>query len=237
METTWWLRVGAERGSSRWNWDAGSAPDVRKLLPVRSVHSNAKNRHVPVKAFSTTTGGFVHLESGLEHDLLRRLDRLPATAWLVAQPFELRWGSSPIRRHIPDLLHVDRDGLVTAWDVRGVENVDSTFERQSDMTRRECSEVGWRYCVFHGLGAVEMLNLLWLHGFRRPSRDQCETEKAIRDVMPRTAVALSELFDLDDGSGIVKSAVWHMIWSGAIETDLNQVITPESRVVVRYDDV
>jgi hypothetical protein len=56
---------------------------------------------VPVTAFSTTTNSQVALESGLEHDLLRKLDRMSSVVWLVGQPLELRWSvPNKLRRDI-----------------------------------------------------------------------------------------------------------------------------------------
>ncbi|MDN5793213.1 MAG: hypothetical protein L0H22_09185, partial [Brevibacterium aurantiacum] len=77
---------------------------------VRTPKSKAKSRHVPMYAYSITTRGHIRLESGLEHDLLRELDRRPDVAWLVSQPMRLRLPAKRARRrleHTPDLLSVD----------------------------------------------------------------------------------------------------------------------------------
>jgi len=39
------------------------------LQPVRETKSGRLSRNIPVQAMSTTTGGWLFLESGLEHEL------------------------------------------------------------------------------------------------------------------------------------------------------------------------
>lgn len=220
MTAEWWFKPSSEGSAVLWDWGT-APPPVYSLVPVRRTHSSEYNRHIPVTAFSTTTGGHLVLESGLEHDLLRRLDRLSATAWLVAQPVELRWTEPRKFRHVPDLLSVNGDGTVTLWDVRSLRRLDERFTLQSDKTRMECAAVGWKYEIFTGLGEVERLNLLWLHGYRRRPIWQDEVEAAILAAAADCRVLLGDLFALDDGSGQTKSSVWHLVWNGTLRVDLS----------------
>lgn len=237
MTAEWWFRLSSEGSGTLWDWGAASPP-VYSLAPVRRTHSSEHNRHVPVSAFSTTTGGHLALESGLEHDLLRRLDRLSTIAWLVAQPVELRWAEPRKFRHVPDLLSVDTDGAVTLWDVRNPRRVDEKFTLQADRTRTACAAVGWRYEIFTGLGAVERLNLLWLHGYRRRPNWQDDVEAAILINAAGNGAVLGDLFALDDGSGQTKSSVWHLVWKGTLRVDMESKLnatTPVRAVGVRTD--
>jgi hypothetical protein len=99
-----------------------------------------------------TTRTVVHLESGLEHDLVRKPDRDPAIVHMVSRPLRLCWTTPEIASHTPDLLTVQTDGAVTVWDVRAVEEQDNEFGTKSAITRDACQVVGWRYEVFTGLG-------------------------------------------------------------------------------------
>jgi hypothetical protein len=74
MQLTWTFRVGTDP-RAEWSWPALGAPPLSRLAPVRQPRSSEHNRHVPVTAYSMTNSDFVSLESGLEHDLVRRLDR------------------------------------------------------------------------------------------------------------------------------------------------------------------
>lgn len=229
MTADWRFRPSPEGACVSWDWGDGPPP-VQSLVPVRRTHSSERSRHVPVAAFSMTTGGHIELESGLEHDLLRRLDRLPSVYWLVPQPVELRWSEPHKFRHVPDLLSVDTDGAVTLWDVRNPRRLDEQFVLQSDRTKDACIAVGWKYEVFTGLGTVERLNLLWLHGYRRRPPWQAEVEANIVAVAEGRNARLGDLFALDDGTGHATSSVWHLIWSGTLRVDLAAKLTDRAPV-------
>ena len=82
----------------------------------------ARSGHIPVYAFSVTTGGHLRLESGLEHDLVRELDRHLDVNWLVAQPCLLRLAARRRGRrleHTPDpLASIHRWGLGSGLKMR-----------------------------------------------------------------------------------------------------------------------
>jgi hypothetical protein len=105
-------------------WQVQGAPPLHKLAPIRTPRSSSKNRHIPVSAYSHTNSGVLHLESGLEHDLVRKLDREPDVGLLIAQPFRLTWMTEEPVSHIPDLLTQHADGSVTVWDARLLEQQD-----------------------------------------------------------------------------------------------------------------
>jgi hypothetical protein len=117
-----------------------------------------------VQAMSTTTGGWLFLESGLEHELATWLDRQREVTWLVGQPVLLRWEDGT--KHFPDMLSAHRDGSVTIWDVRAPEERDDTFLVMSTRTRAACEKVGWRYELFGGL---------------EPADDDCVRRQARQD--------------------------------------------------------
>jgi hypothetical protein len=86
----WYLKM-AGAALERWSWEERGAPTVELLQSVRKPRSSEHNRHIPVTAYCMTNGDHVLLESGLEHDLLRRLDREPAVVRIISQPFKLSW--------------------------------------------------------------------------------------------------------------------------------------------------
>jgi hypothetical protein len=230
-QLTWFFRVeGAEEVA--WDWQRHGAPPIGKLAMVRMPRSSASNRHIPVTAYSMINSGVVHLESGLEHDLVRRLDRDSTIAVMVSQPLRLSWTAPEPGRHTPDLLTLHADGAVTVWDVRAVEEQDDDFRTKSAVAREACSAVGWRYEAFTGLGKTERLNLLWLHGFRRrPDWADRFEDEIRREAICRDAT-IGSLFARDDGTGEVKSAVWHLLWAGVLNADLNARWTLNTAVAV-----
>lgn len=208
---------------------------MRLLESVRMTRASRRARHIPVTAFSMTNGDHVWLESGLEHDLMRRCDRDPNVAWLVSQPFRLSWAEPTLGSHTPDLLTVGVEGQVTVWDARRLDEQDDDFRMHADVARRCCGAVGWSYEVFSELTTIERVNLLWLHGFRqRPAWMNLHVE-LIRYVASDVGASLGDLFDHDDGSGELKSMVWHLVWGGQLNVDLATSITEESRVTVNEE--
>lgn len=224
----WSCRVNGRR--TDWDWKSGP-PDPRQLEPYRRPSSGARSRHVPVRGFSHTVGGYLDLESGLEHDLLRLLDRDPSVAWVVAQPFALSWaepGKRRRRRHVLDLLSVEVDGNVTVWDVKNhARAMSPKFAAVRDLTRIACGTVGWRYEVFAGLEPVHRHNLLWLHAYRHPPAwtewrqdsviDACSSVSTLGELM--ASVAHED-----------RAVVWHLMWTGRLIVDLTARLSLASRV-------
>jgi transposase InsO family protein len=188
-----------------WDWQARNSPPLRSLQPVRETRASWHARHIPVSAFSMSNDDHVWLESGLEHDLLRKCDRDPRARWLVSQPFQLSWGGPTPGRHTPDLLSLSAEDEVTVWDARRLDEQDETFGVQAEVTRQCCETVGWHYEVFNGLATIERLNLLWLDGFRRRPDWLPRQIDLIRRVAGGKGISLRDLFTFDDGSGELKS--------------------------------
>ncbi|AMU67989.1 TnsA-like heteromeric transposase endonuclease subunit [Mycobacteroides abscessus] len=228
LTVDWYFRMSGQL--ERWDWGEHRAPVIHRLQSVRRPRSSARNRHIPVSAYTITNGAHVDLESGLEHDLLRRVDRDPRITWIVAQPLRLVWTGSESGSHTPDLLTCDVEDVVTVWDAKLEDEHDRHFREAVAVTRAACSAVGWRHEVFTGLGAVERLNLLWLHGFRRSPEWLPTYEERICASVENGAVPLGTLLALDDGSGEAVSAVWHLVWTGVLDMDLARPITPVSPV-------
>ncbi|WP_300599064.1 TnsA-like heteromeric transposase endonuclease subunit [uncultured Nocardioides sp.] len=222
----WTFRLGAS--ALEWDWSDGP-PSLRELSPVRIPASGARSRHVPVRAFSTTTQQHVVLESGLEHDLLRVLDRDPRTAWITTQPCRIEWldAGRPAARHVPDLLSVDVDGQVTLWDVRP-EHAARTVEFVALMaaTSAAAADVGLSFSVFSGISDVHRFNLLWLHGYRhRPGWADRWEEQLIERAS--SGARLGDLVQEDDQQAAL---VWHLIWSGRLVVDLSSRLDPTTEV-------
>ena len=214
LTVAWFFRT---EGMPEVQWDWRSPPPAERLAPVRMPRSSASNRHIPATVFSMTNGAVVHLESGLEHDLVRKLDRDPSIAAIVSQPLRLAWTSA---EHTPDLLTVRSDGEVTVWDVREPEEQDDDFAGKSDITRDACAAVGWRYEVFAGYDTTERLNLMWLNGFRQRPTWADRHESAIRHAARGGPTTIGSLFACDDGNGELKAVVWHLIWRSVLEVDM-----------------
>nr|WP_238391720.1 TnsA-like heteromeric transposase endonuclease subunit [Mycolicibacterium sp. CBMA 230] len=205
-----------------WEWTSRGPPPLDQLQPVRLPKSSNRQRHIPVTAYSMVNSDFVQLESGLEHDLLRKLDRDPTVLGMVSQPFRLSWRGFTVGNHTPDLLAWHRDGSVIVWDARPADGQNDDFRRKVEVTAKACEAVGWRHDVFAGLIAVERMNLLWLHGFRHRPAWADGAEMRIRAVVAGSeTMTLEDLFAHDDGSGELIAVVWHLIWRGELVVDMS----------------
>ena len=218
-----------------WEWQRRGVPPLDQLHPVRKPRSSEHHRHIPVTAYTMTNSDIVSLESGLEHDLVRRVDRDPRVTRIVPQPLQLTWTAPASGWHVPDLLTVHDNGSATVWDARPLERQGDDFRTKSAITRDACAAVGWGYEIFSGLGKVERLNLLWLHGFRRRPAWADPFEERIRSAASRQGATLGSLFAEDDGTGELKSVVWHLLWCGVLTIDLLVPWEVHSAVSVRSD--
>ena len=201
-------------------WDLStSSPPVSELEPIRKVASSRLSRHVPVLAYSMTTGGTLALESGLELELMSWLDRQSLVTHLVSQPAHLEWEDG--RSHTPDLLSMDVDGVVTLWDARATEAQDADFALKAAATRRACGEVGWRYEVFAGLSVIASLNLRWLGVSRRAPEWLDPHVEPLRS-LAEDGASIGDVAAADGGRGYLLSSMWHLVWRGDIQLDLEE---------------
>lgn len=231
LGTEWSFDCGA--GLTGWPW---SQPlDVTKLKRTRTPKVKARSGHIPVYAYSMTTRTHLHLESGLEHDLLRDLDRRPDVTWLVAQPCLLRLPAKRRGRrleHTPDLLSRHDDGSVRLWDFRPAERQDDDFALKARLTAKACADVGWHHEVFAGMTRVRRVNLMWLHAYRRPMPWCAASLRLLGECLEPTGT-IGDVLNQDAGGGHVVSAMWHAIWSGQAECDLDRPFTRATQITLR----
>jgi len=227
----WHIRLADSSSVQPWDLDDGPPP-VELLRPVRQTRSTALSRHIPAQAWSHIAGAHLSVESGLEHDLIRVLDRQPSTRTLVTQPIVLTWpGTGRGRSHTPDVLSCKAGGAITLWDVRPADKQDEKFLAAADVTKRACARAGWAYRIFTGLEPVERLNLLWLHRFRHAPDWLPDVAPGIVDDLERQGpMLLGQLFDRDNGDGRLIAAVWHLLWTADLHVDLATKITRASLI-------
>lgn len=214
-------------GEQQWDWVQGRPP-IRDLVPARRPAADSMSRHTPVHMACQTTGGSLLLESGLEYELARELDRDPSVTWLVAQPVLL--GLDGGTRHVPDLLAEHRAGRVVVWDARPIERRDADFLRVAELTAQACIAVGWEYALYDTADTARRLNLMWLTTYRHRPEWPHATVKAL--VLERAAAPISvgELMRLDDGDGHLIAVMWHLLWVGELVADLNHRISEATLV-------
>lgn len=214
-----------------WDWSSGPPP-WRELESVRKPKARALSRHIPASPFCFTTQTRLSVESGLEHDLLRELDRRPDVSWLVAQPCRLAFEDRP--GHVPDLLEVSDSG-VKIWDVRPRKRQDAVFHKTAARTDQACQQVGLFYGVFDDSSEVRRRNVQWLGCYR--SIGECwPLKQVLVSVEAGRASTVGELFDLFDGDLAAVAAMWHLMWRGDLVVDLGTVIGARTALAMRGSD-
>lgn len=208
-----------------WRWEAGPPP-VHELQACRTITARALSRHLPASPYSTTTRTLVSVESGLEADLLRCVDRDPHVTWIVPQPLTLVWQGRT--RHTPDLLTLDADGAVTVWDVRPLHRQGQRFRQRARMTAEACEHVGWRYEVFSDDNLVRRLNIQWLTHHRvLPAWGESLADSILRQLEdePRT---IDQVVGVGPEDAERLGVVWHLLWAGRITTELDAPLSGAS---------
>ncbi|MER6196088.1 TnsA-like heteromeric transposase endonuclease subunit [Streptomyces sp. NPDC001586] len=201
----------------------GSSWDVRfeEVEPVREFAWHRYTRGFAGWYYSATVRDHVGYESWLERDRLVLLDRDPQVVGIASQPFWLHWDDgSRGRRHAPDYFVRLADGGARVVDVRAEDDLDEETKEAFAATEHACRAVGWEFVWAGRPDPVFMANVRWLARYRR-TRCGRPTEVAAR---------LLEVFrepkDLWEGAGLVGDrlrvlpVLFHLLWSGALETDL-----------------
>ncbi|MEV7718121.1 TnsA-like heteromeric transposase endonuclease subunit [Streptomyces sp. NPDC088184] len=140
---------------------------------------------------------------------------------IASQPFWLYWrDGTRRRRYAPDYFVRLSDGGARIVDVRAADELDEATEEAFDATGHACRAVGWE---FERAGRPEplfMANARWLSWYRRA---RCGRPVP---VAARLLEVFREPMRLWDGAGLVGErlqvlpVLFHLLWSGALKTDL-----------------
>ncbi|MGW3441560.1 TnsA-like heteromeric transposase endonuclease subunit [Streptomyces bacillaris] len=171
--------------------------------------------------YSATACDHVGYESWLERDRLILLDRDPQVAAINSQPFWLHWDTEDgKRRHAPDYFVRLADGRVRIVDVRAEDDMDDRTREAFAATERACSRAGWEFEWAGTPDPVFMANVRWLARYRRA---RSGSPAAIAD---RLLEVFGEPKAMWQGAELVGDrlqvlpVLFHLLWSGALETDL-----------------
>ena len=149
-----------------------SLDQLRRCAPVRMPGVYRRQRHMPGRWFSTSTGRFLEYESLLERDWMLLTDFDREVESICEQPLRLRYLKDGLpASHVPDLL-VWRRGRPELCDVKSEERLaDPDFQAQVHATGRACAEAGVGYRVLSEPDRQLLMNVRWLAGFREPPVD------------------------------------------------------------------
>lgn len=194
-------------------------------LPVREFRWYRGRQFYSGWYASSTTQGLVAYESQLELARILLADFDPAVVGIAAQPFQLIGEhDGRRRRHVPDLLLMDKSGAVTVVDVKPAHRLDDPqVAAVFGWTRRAIACRGWTFEVWSGAEETLLDNVRFLAGYQRRAV-VCER---LLPVALDEAASCGTLGELEHrlrahaAPELVRPVVLHLIWSGALRADLH----------------
>lgn len=204
---------------------------LRRCVPVRSPGVYQRQRHMPGRWFSTTSGRFLEYESLLERDWMLLMDFDRAVEWICEQPLRLRYRlDDKPASHVPDLL-VWRAGRPELCDVKSEARLeDPLFVAQVEATGRACSEAGIGYRVLSEPDRQLLANVRWLAGFREPPADPDGERARMLVELTGGGSTISELLAGAIEPAFARPVLMHLLWVGEVMVDVTEPICEESRV-------
>ncbi len=199
--------------------------------PVRGFPTYAGQANYPGLFWSATTGSHVGYESLLERDRLWVADFDPRVTWIAGQPFWFKRGDGGCpRRHVPDfLLRLSDEGFLVV-DVKPERMLAKPAVAEVlEWTGRLCAVRGWGYEVWSGADPAVMENIKFLAvGRRRQFLD--EEVLAVVATVGRSGMTVTAVESLVAGRprGLVRAAVFSLLWSGRWSTDLSLPLSDTS---------
>jgi hypothetical protein len=173
--------------------------------------------------WSATMARHVVYESRLELARLLLADFDPQVCWIAAQPFRVTGPSGDrTRRHVPDFLLVDRDGLVTVVNVKPTQQLcDPQVAEALAWAEKLFGERGWQHEIFSGTHVELLGNVRFLAAYRHANRVDAESVAQVE----RMVVEPTRLGDLlavrPQQAAEVRAAALHLLWRGVFRADLS----------------
>ena len=203
------------------------------------IRSNGQNIRGVI---TNKVGRLVQFESWAERALILRLDRDPEVLDYGSRPetFEFIDEQGQARRYTPDFIVWRRSGLVEIHEVTM-----SRRRLRPDLRRREeaagqiCRARGWQYIV-HTEQTLpqgsELANLLALTGYRPTSyANEAVAQATLDHLASGQKMALDRLVqqmgsDLNLSPGQVTAALCHLLWSGELLADFDQLLFDDGAI-------
>jgi hypothetical protein len=207
---------------------------LRRCEPVRTTGVYQRQRHMPGRWFSTTSGRFIEYESLLERDWMLLMDFDREVEWICEQPLRLRYvKDGKPASHVPDLL-VWRHGGPELCDVKSTDRVDDpVFRAQVDATERACAEAGIAYRVLSEPDRQLLANVRWLAGFRERPPDPDGEHPRMLAIAAAGSCTIAELMSGAREPMLARPVLMNVLWAGDALVDVTVPIDEESAVWAR----
>jgi hypothetical protein len=197
--------------------------DLAGGLPVREFRWYKGRQHYSGWYWSATTQRMVIYESRLElaRVLLADFDR--SVVAVAAQPLQLTGSDEDrVRRHVPDLLLVHRNGAVTIVDVKPArKREDAQVQALMAWTRDVVALRGWGFEAWYGAPHTLLANVSFLAGYRRDwVVEQGLIPSVLAAVGPGSSIVDAERALRPVEEARVRPVVLHLIWRGLLTANL-----------------
>ena len=203
------------------------------LQPVRDFRWTKGLESFAGWYYCATARDHVGYESWLERDHLILLDRDPQVVGIASQPFWLHWhDGARSRRHAPDYFVRLADGRGRVVDVRADDQVDQAAAESFEATERACRAVGWEFVRAGVPAPVFMANVRWLARYRRRRCLRWLIAAQLLEAFEEPAPLLDGVLAAGDRL-MVLPVLFHLLWSGALNTDLRGELLHDDSVVWR----
>ncbi|WP_052514674.1 TnsA-like heteromeric transposase endonuclease subunit [Microbacterium maritypicum] len=193
--------------------------------PARTFPSWRLKRHHDGYHWMGALGSSIGFESLTERGCLIELDRTPGVVAVASQPMWIRWVTPDgLREHYPDYFVRLDDGTAVLMDVKPAARIDDDVRAQFDMTGQFAAERGWRYVVYDAESQIREANLRFL----APFRGSASTEEL--PGLPEDGLPLAEAAALLGVGSEGYARCYAHLWSGLLETDLEEALSTKSIV-------
>lgn len=215
--------------------DQAVLADLANSLPVREFRWYKGQRHYSGWYWSSTMNGLVAYESRLELARIMLADFDPSVTAIAGQPFRLIGADGArIRRHVPDVLLVTADGGATVVDVKSLHKRDDPDVRAvMQWTRDTVGLRGWGFEEWYGAPPDLLTNVRFLAGYRR----RTVIDEFLIPTVHEAAGEPVAITDLERSvaadSVVVRPVILHLLWTGALVTDLDRPLDGLSVVAPR----
>jgi len=190
--------------------------DLAEAVPWRRFRWARGQKHYSGTYWSATEAGHVIYESRLELSRLLYADFDPCVNRIVAQPFLLTPKiNGQVRRHIPDfLLITDTDTGAVVVDVKPQHRladpkVSSTFA----WTRTVVNGRGWRYEVASEPPVIELANIRFLAGYRRPHLVDHALVRHVQAAGIDGATLAEAMKQVGEPAPQARATILHLMWT------------------------
>ena len=209
-----------------------AAVDAVRLVagrPWRMFRWRHGQAHYSGWYWCATSGGHVVYESRLELARLLLADFDPRVVAIAAQPFLVAAGAGKrMRRHVPDFLLINADGLVTVVNVKPSEQLaDPKVAEALGWAEAMFTGRGWRHEIWSGACVTLLANVRFLAAYRRADRVDPGAVAAISDaVTGRVSVGEAETellsrFPIE----VCRPALLHLVWTGVLRAELDEPLS------------